>query len=184
MARATFVKKARKDIPGTNIKQGDSYYWWKFRFGGKHYSKTPPPRSALTQSAFYSALFDLQDSVIAEAPNDETLADVRDDVVSQLEELKEQCEESLNNLPDSLQEAPTGQLLQERIDALDSAISEFSDLDLDEPDDEDLDFAVEREEGESEEDFESRREEAREKALQDHWDEKRDEFCNVSIDVA
>lgn len=37
MARATLVKKARKDIPGTDIKAGDSYYWWAFRFGGKHY---------------------------------------------------------------------------------------------------------------------------------------------------
>lgn len=31
MPRVTHVKKARKAIPGTDIKVGDSYYWWKFR---------------------------------------------------------------------------------------------------------------------------------------------------------
>jgi hypothetical protein len=53
MARAHFVKKARKAIPGTDIKKGDSYYWWKFRFGGKRTSKTAPKASQLTQSEFW-----------------------------------------------------------------------------------------------------------------------------------
>lgn len=63
MARATFVKKARKDIPGTDIKAGESYYWWKFRFGGKHYSKTPPRRSQLTQSDFLGQLYAIEDEI-------------------------------------------------------------------------------------------------------------------------
>ena len=41
MARAIFVKKARKNIPGTSIKTGDSYYWWKFRFGVPRVPRNP-----------------------------------------------------------------------------------------------------------------------------------------------
>ncbi len=56
MARAHFVKKARKDNPAAGIKAGDSYYWWKFRRGGKHYSKTAPRPSQLTQSEYLRRL--------------------------------------------------------------------------------------------------------------------------------
>ena len=42
MPRVNYVKKARKAIPGADIKVGDAYYWWKFRYGGKHVSKIRP----------------------------------------------------------------------------------------------------------------------------------------------
>ena len=41
MPRVHHVKSARKDNPVA--KKGESYYWWKFRYGGKRYSKTPRP---------------------------------------------------------------------------------------------------------------------------------------------
>jgi hypothetical protein len=50
MPRVNFVKKARKAIPSSGIKVGDSYYWWKFRYGGKFVSKERPRQSQLTQS--------------------------------------------------------------------------------------------------------------------------------------
>jgi len=50
MARANFVKKARKD--NSVVKKGESYYWWKFAYGSKQYSKEAPSRSQLTQSGF------------------------------------------------------------------------------------------------------------------------------------
>lgn len=171
MARATFVKKARKAVPAADIKVGDSYYWWKFRFGGKHYSKTPPKQSQLTQSAFYSTLYDIQERA-GDLPADDGLPSERDSIVSDLEDLKSECESSLENVPDSLKEAPTGQLLQERIDALDSAIGELEGIDMDDEPNEDNreDWADEHE--------------SLEDAVSAYWEEKRDEVSNVDLGIA
>ena len=49
MPRVHFVRKAAKAHAG-GIEKGDSYYWWKFRYGGIRKSKTRPKRSQLTQS--------------------------------------------------------------------------------------------------------------------------------------
>lgn len=68
-----------------------------------------------------------------------------DDIRSVLEELRDTCQESLDNMPESLQYSETGELLQERIDCLDSAINDLDCIDYDtifddnEDDDEDFD---------------------------------------------
>ena len=36
MPRVHFVKKARKDVPNSDIKKGEGYFWWKFNYGAKH----------------------------------------------------------------------------------------------------------------------------------------------------
>ncbi len=59
MARAHHVNKARKDNPVA--KAGESYYWWKFRFGGRHYSKTEPKASQLTQSPYLSVIYSCEE---------------------------------------------------------------------------------------------------------------------------
>lgn len=48
-------------------------------------------------------------------------------IAEALEELKDELEERLDNIPEQLQEADTGTLLQERIDALESVISNLTD---------------------------------------------------------
>lgn len=185
MARATFVKKARKDVPGTDIKAGDSYYWWKFRYGPKRYSKTPPRRSQLTQSAFYSALYDLQDDVIAGAEAADSLTGTRDDVVSALEEMRDEAQDKLDNMPEALRDSSSsGEMLRERIDALESAIDEYGSLDLD--DDPEADFdeeAIERLDTETEDEYHARVEEAKQEHIDNFWQGKLDEFQNVEIGV-
>ena len=130
MARPNFVKKARKDIAGTDIKAGDSYWWWSFRFGGKRYSKTQPKRSQLTQSSFYSQIYDLEDRGFSGASLDD-LESERDEMVADLENLRDECQSSLDNMPDSLQYSPTGELLQARIDGLESTADQFQSVDFD-----------------------------------------------------
>lgn len=181
MARATFVKKARKDIPSAGIKAGESYYWWKFKRSGKQFSKTQPKRSQLTQSAFYAALYDLQDE-IGDAPADDSLGSFAEDIASRLREIGEECQSSLDNMPEGLQQGPTGELLQERIDAMEAAADEVEGIEFTEPEDDDLDLP-EQEEGESDEDYQKRIADAREQAILDYWTEKRDELQNVSIDA-
>lgn len=199
MARPNFVKKARKAISGTEIKAGDSYYWWKFRYGGKRFSKTPPKRSQLTQSSFYSTIYDIEDDVIGGATADDSLPGVRDDVVSQLEDLKSECESNLENIPDNLKEASSGQLLQERIDALESAIDEFGGLDMDDFEPTKGSAVLSEEENEEgkcakcgEENFhtiecehsvEAEAVNDDEQTADEYWQEKLDEFTGISIEA-
>ena len=101
MARAHFVAKARTDHPEGGIKKGESYYWWAFMVGGrggpKHYSKTPPRRSQLTQSEFYSALYEIEDSLNA-LPADDGLGDAVASIVSDLENLAEETRTKKENI--------------------------------------------------------------------------------------
>lgn len=132
MARAKFVKKARRAVPEAGIEVGDSYYWWKFRFGGKHFSKTPPKPSQLTQSTYYSTIYELQEREF----DREDPGSFIEDIKSELESLKDEIEGNLQNMPDGLQQGDTGQLLQERIDTLDQAITDLENIDVDLDDDE------------------------------------------------
>lgn len=139
--------KAAKDYPKHDIKKGEMYYWWKFMVGGrggpKHYSKTRPRASQLTQSEFLGQLYDIQDDIAALAADD-GLGDAVSEIAGRLQELADEQEEKKGNLPDSLQEAPSGELLQERTDACRSAADELEALTFDIDD---------KEEGESAEDF-------------------------------
>lgn len=178
MARAHFVKKALKDNPVA--KKGESYYWWKFRFGGKHYSKTPPKASQLTSSEFLSSMYELEER-ISELSAD-SLEDLQSEVQSIIDDLRqlgEEQEEKLSNMPDGLQEGEVGQMLQERADECENMASELEGLDFDEPEADE----PEREEGESDEDFKERQDEAaeeHEQAIADHLEEVLNEARGVS----
>lgn len=127
MPRVTHVKKARKDNPV--CKKGESYYWWKFRYGGKRYSLTYPKQSQLTQSPYYANLYDLQDTIAnADCSNNDEFESLRDQTSESLREFGQECQDSLDNMPDSLQYSPTGELLQERVDACESAADEVDNL--------------------------------------------------------
>lgn len=129
MARAHHVKKARKDIPNTDIRAGDSYWWWKFRRGGKRFSKTAPKRSQLTQSEYLSQLYELEDD-IAQLPADSSLADSIDDIVSRLRDMASECESKRENMPEQLQDSESGQLLEERKDTCENAADEIEGIDM------------------------------------------------------
>lgn len=127
MARVHAVNKARKAYPKADIEIGDSYYWWKFRYGARRMSKTYPKPSQTTNSAFLSGLYFIQESI-----------DVMDDpellegFISEIEELRDECEYSLGNMPEQLQESSdSGVMLQDRIDGLDSWLNELEGIDAD-----------------------------------------------------
>ncbi len=126
MARAKFVKKARRAVPEAGIEVGDSYYWWKFRFGGKHFSKTPPKPSQLTQSNYLSQILEIQERTFDRDDPENFVEEVKGD----LESLKDELEGNLENMPEGLQQGDTGQLLQERIDSLDQAITDLESIDM------------------------------------------------------
>jgi hypothetical protein len=129
MPRINKVKRARKAIPSAGIEVGQPYYWWKFRFGGKHVSKTYPKPSQLTQSEFLSTIYDINeriDNIDADNAAEEVPA-----IIDELDSLASEQEDKLSNMPDSLQQSPTGELLQNRADAVNDMKSELEDVDLD-----------------------------------------------------
>jgi len=132
MARANFVAKAQKDNPVAL--KGESYWWWKFRYGPKRFSKTRPERHQLTQSAFYSQLWQLEDDferTVHEINTVEELPELIESMSADLEALMEECQESLEAMPESLQESSaSGELLTERIEGLDGWINELQNIDI------------------------------------------------------
>jgi hypothetical protein len=194
MARATHVKAARRryseDETGIDggIKKGQSYYWWKFKRGGKRFSLTAPRASQLTQSAFYGTLADLQDRINDLEPN-ESLVDEVPSLSEALQELGEECQSSLDNMPEGLQQGPTGELLQERIDACQGAADELDGIDLEVPEPEEFE-TPEREDGESDEEFDLRvaderkdHEEDQARVIEEHWESVLDEVSGVDLSI-
>jgi len=128
MARLHFVKKAQKDYPEANIKKGDSYWWWKHNFGRKQKSRTKPSRSRLTQSSFYSQLYDIQDAV--ETFTAEGIEGDLETMTSDLQNLLDECQESLDNMPEQLKEtSDSGMLLSERVENLEEYINSLEAID-------------------------------------------------------
>ena len=140
MPRVTFVKKARKKNPV--CKKGESYFWWKFRYGGKRYSLTRPRPSQLTQSAYYGSIRALVEQIEdTNITDNNDFTSLRDEVTSELENIGSESQNSLDNIPESLQYAPTGELLQERIDACEMAQSDIENIDEVDEEPEEDDFA-------------------------------------------
>lgn len=150
MARAHFVKKARKPnavVTAADIKRANngeegaaSYWWWAFRYGGKHFSKTKPKASQLTQSEFYAAVYGLQEARDAFVATDkESLEGAVAEWVDRAREIAEECREKFDNMPEGLQQGDTGQLLEERAEAMDAYADELESIDLEDMDeDQDL----------------------------------------------
>jgi hypothetical protein len=149
MTRTHYVKKALKDNPV--CKKGESYYWWKFRRGSKQYSLTPPKPAQLTQSEFLSAVEGLRERIGGIDGADLAAARIDvEDIAGEIRELGEEQGEKLSNMPDGLQQGPTGELLNGRADSCEEWAGEVEGVDLD----------LEKEEGESQEDFDARVESA------------------------
>jgi hypothetical protein len=135
MAKVNFVKAARKDYQEHGIKKGEPYYHWSFRFGGKRISKIKPKPSQLTNSPFTSELYAIQEEIADAAPADkDSLKDMVDDWAGRARELGEQSQESFDNMPEGLQQGDTGQMLEERANAMSQWADDLEGVDLDDED--------------------------------------------------
>lgn len=148
MPRVNTVKKARKS-PGTcgkcgcKIEEGQPYKHWSFRItSGKSYisskrircmkSDCAPKPSDLTQSEFWGSVNDIKDEGF---PGDSfsDLQSARDDIAGRLNELADEQQGKFDNMPEGLKQGSTGQLLEERVSALQDAAQELESVDI--PDD-------------------------------------------------
>lgn len=140
MAVAHYVKKARKTYRGTGIKKGMPYYWWKFRRGPLMRSLTAPRASQLTQSEFWSGYHSSMEAfedAVKEASTMDDLKEAVSNLREAIDNIKDETEEKKNNMPESLQDSATGELLQERVEGLEEFITEIEGLDI--PDEEESD---------------------------------------------
>lgn len=144
MPRVHHVMKARKDYEAYGIKKGDEYYWWKFRFGPKMVSKTPPRRSQLTRSYFLSQMYEIEDRI--QAIDYDSFESEKSDIISDLESLRDEQQDKRDNMPYQLQDVGSGEILQNRYDAVEEMISELDGCTLDEVSESDIRDEVESDE--------------------------------------
>jgi hypothetical protein len=142
MPRVTSVAKAQKSPGkcgkcGAEIKAGEAYKWWAFRYGGKRVrcGSCPTPRaSELTQSKMsgvFAAQENAQDAISAFRDGSH---DSADDLTSALESaaedirsVGEEYRESSQNIEDGFQHrTQMCDDLEEKADALDSVADELS----------------------------------------------------------
>jgi hypothetical protein len=139
MPRVHKVERALKDRPKIGVKKGESYYWWKVRLKGcksgtRYESKEMPKPSQLTQSQYLKAIYELQEENWVGRDFD-GIEDRRNDVMQRIQEILDEQQEKLDNMPDGLQQGDTGQLIQERIDCLQSAIDDLEGIEIPEESD-------------------------------------------------
>lgn len=134
MPKVHFVKSARKD--NKVAKAGEPYYWWSFRSGGKHYSKTSPRRSQLTQSDKLGRAYELSErleDIERDAEWDkeslqeavEGAVEVLQQAAEEVRELADEYRESAENIRNSFSESPTADDCEEKADNLDSWVEEI-----------------------------------------------------------
>jgi hypothetical protein len=123
------IQKARKEYTcrkcKSTINVGDKYYKYAM-FRSKPTIRCincKPKPSDLTSSEYLTEIYLLQESDYGD------YTDNVESLVETLEVIKEGCEERFESIPESLQYAPNGEMLQERIDCLESAISDLEDID-------------------------------------------------------
>jgi len=121
------------------VKKGQKYYTWQLYRSPKQFSLTYPKRQQLTNSNFLISVWNIEDQ-ITEFDIDSAGESGRDELVQELEMLRDETQESLDNMPYQLQEGDTGQMITERIEFLEEMISTLENIDLDtEPDRGDFD---------------------------------------------
>ena len=146
------------------INVGESYWTWCFYGGQPIYSKTKPRQSQLTNNSFKQELYSIQESVEDFSTEDpDEVGEFVEELISNLEELRDTCQESFDNIPEQLQECDSGQILQERIENLDDVISNLENIDTE--------FSSELDESEkdgmSQEEWERQEEDEREEWIAD-----------------
>lgn len=132
MARAHFVQLARKDNPA--VKKGESYWWWKFRYSPRRYSPTKPPQSQLTNSPFMSEVYSIQEEMgDLDVDGIMGMGDVElENWIERIQNLGDECQDSLDNMPEQIQETSTsGELLNDRIQDLEAWANELESVDTD-----------------------------------------------------
>ena len=124
--QAHYVKSAAKDYPHAGIQKGEPYWWWKPWRMAKQMSKTRPKPSQLASSDFARGVLAAVEAL--EAWSGPWTESDRDDLVGEMEELRDAEQEKFDNLPEGLQQGDTGVMLEDRVAMLDDWSGELESL--------------------------------------------------------
>lgn len=133
MPRVHFVKAARKDNPRCGVKAGESYYYWKNRSPGQRAgvlrcSKVKPRPSQIQGNPFRARILEIEEQIeddLATVTIMDDLEGMTGDWVNEIESLRDEEQEKFDNLPQNFQDGGSGEIIQARIDALDTWRDEF-----------------------------------------------------------
>lgn len=128
MTRVHFVQSAMKDYPEAGIKKGESYYWWCFFRQRKQMSKTRPKPSQVTPNETISSVLALVEDL--EGCEESWSEDDRDELVNQLESIRDEEQEKFDNLPEGFQQGQTGMDIEDRISTIDQWIDDLGSIDF------------------------------------------------------
>lgn len=131
MGKVTHIQKSRKEHRcnqcGNSIPVGSDYYKGEINFG--------PTIIRCNKCGLKSWEVTTSDYLLAVGPIVEEWgehysldASGVEDMISELESIRDDVQERLDNMPESLQYGDVGSQLQDRIDGLESAISELEDI--------------------------------------------------------
>lgn len=132
--------KARKDYPKFGILKGEEHYTWQLWYGGYsvvYRSKTYPRASRLETSEYMVSYLELVERAQDLVDSGEVSQDDIDSLIADIQELQSDVQSKLDNMPEPLQEGETGQLMQSRIDELDTwldALCAIESENLEDPD--------------------------------------------------
>lgn len=132
MGKVQFVQSARKEWKcgrcGAAIEKGMSYYRGEVNFGPTFVRCTKCKLESweVTSSDYQREVGEI---VYRWKQNYGVTEDTIDAIVSDLETIRDDCQDKLDNMPEGLQEGEVGQLLSDRIDQLDAAIDDLGNID-------------------------------------------------------
>lgn len=133
MGKVELIKKSRKENKcrkcGSIIAVGSSYYRGKLNFSPDivRCTKCGLEGWEVTTSDYQ---LNVGEIVYKWRENYGTGEEVAEEIKGALEEIRDELQDKLDNMPEQLQYAPTGETLQERIDALDSCMDELDSIDI------------------------------------------------------
>lgn len=142
MAKVQIINKSRKEFKcckcGNIIPKGSKYYRGEINFGPTIIRCSD---CGLQSWEVTTSDYQLSVGAIVYKWDENYSADQSgiEEIVSELETIKEDLEGRLENMPEALQDADTGMLLQNRIEGLENAIDDLNDIDEDSYKDEALD---------------------------------------------
>lgn len=178
MGKVTIVAKSRKEFKCNKCRKdipvGSKYYRGELNFA------RPIIRCAdcgLESWEVTTSDFQLSVGRIANKWREDfdASADGVNDIISSLEEIRDDLECRLDNMPEGLRDADTGCLLQERIDMLESVISDLEDIDEDTLKEEVLDEY----EPDSDEDIKSESEDDDDDDEEKEWDDENEDLTSA-----
>jgi hypothetical protein len=127
MAKLHYVKKAIKDHKEEGIKEGESYYWWKFGYEPRKISRTKPPRKELTNSYYLKQLYIWQDEYQL---NRETFDNDLAALIKEVEEFLEGLIQRRDKMPSQFYyTSKAGIILTERVRIIPKVIERLKAID-------------------------------------------------------